>query len=285
MFDRTGSRFRRHGAQMAATLLLMPMALPAQAADASSWDKDMHSAVRLIAASAPRDGGPATFRAGIEIRLDPGWKTYWRYPGDSGVPPRFNFTGSENVKNVTVKWPAPHRFSDDGGQSIGYKDHIILPLSIEPQNASKPVKLHLEIDYAVCEKLCVPAQGKADLVVTRERSAHEAALTAAEARVPQRRALGDKSALSIRAVRRESPGRIAVDVAASAGTDVDLFAEGPTEAWALPLPAPAAGAPAGLKRFTVALDGLPPGATAEGAMLTFTAVAGTTAIEVVYRVD
>ena len=190
---------------MAATLLVMLMALPAQAADASSWDKDMHSAVRLIAASAPRDGGPATFRAGIEIRLDPGWKTYWRYPGDSGVPPRFTFTGSENVKNVTVKWPAPHRFSDDGGQSIGYKAHIILPLSIEPQNASKPVKLHLEIDYAVCEKLCVPAQGKVDLVVTRERSAHEAALTAAEAQVPQRRALGDKSALSIRAVRLDHP--------------------------------------------------------------------------------
>jgi DsbC/DsbD-like thiol-disulfide interchange protein len=189
------------------------------------------------------------------------------------------------VKNVTVGWPAPHRFSDDGGQSIGYKEHIILPLSIEPQDASKPAKLRLGLDYAVCEKLCVPAEGKAELVLTRERTAHEAALAAAEARVPQRRALGDTSALSIRAVRREAPGRIAVDMTAPEGTDVDLFAEGPTEAWALPLPGPAAGAPAGLKRFTVALDGLPPGATAEGATLTFTAVAGPAAIEVTYRID
>ena len=270
---------------MAAMLLLVPIVVPAQAADASAWDKDMHSAMRLIAAGALRGAGPATFRAGIEIRLDPGWKTYWRYPGDSGVPPRFTFTGSENVKNVTVRWPAPHRFSDDGGQSIGYKEHIILPLSIEPQDASKPAKLRLSLEYAVCEKLCVPAEGKAELTVTRESTAHDTAVTAAGALVPQRRALGDKSALAIRAVRREGPGRIAVDVAAPDGTEVDLFAEGPTESWALPLPEPAPGAPAGLKRFTVTLDGLPPGAKPGGATLTLTAVAGAAAIEVSYRLD
>jgi DsbC/DsbD-like thiol-disulfide interchange protein len=285
MLDRAGFSFRRHGAQMVAMLLVLPSALPAQAADASAWDKDVYSAVRLITASALRDGDSATFRAGIEIRLDKGWKTYWRYPGDSGVPPRFIFTGSENVQAIAVKWPAPHRFFDDGGQSIGYKEHVILPLSIEPRDASRPAKLRLDVDYAVCEKLCVPAQGKAEIVVTGERTTHEAALAAAERRVPQRRALGEASALSIRAVRRDTPGRIAVDVAAPDGTDVDLFAEGPTAAWALPLPAPVAGAPAGLKRFTFALDGLPPGATAQGAMLTLTAVAGAEAIEVAYRLD
>ncbi|HKA73200.1 MAG TPA: protein-disulfide reductase DsbD domain-containing protein [Xanthobacteraceae bacterium] len=269
---------------MAAMLLFMPMVLPAQAADASAWDKDMHSALRLIAAGAPR-GGATTFRAGIEIRLDSGWKTYWRYPGDSGVPPRFAFAGSENVKNVTVKWPAPHRFSDDGGQSIGYKEYVILPLVIEPDDANKPVKLRLHVDYAVCAKLCVPAEGKAEVMVTRDRTAHDATLAAAEARVPERRALGDTSSLSIRAIRRDASGRIAVDLAAPEGSDVDLFAEGPTEAWAMPLPEPTPGAAAGLKRFMVTLDGLPPGATATGATLTFTAVAGAAAIEVPYRVD
>src|SRR5262245_50755589 len=273
MLNRTGSRFPTGSARIVTVLLLfMPTAVPAQAGDASAWDKDMHSAMRLIAAGTPRGGKTATLRAGIEIRLDPGWKTYWRYPGDSGVPPRFVFTGSENVKNVTVKWPAPHRFSDDGGQSIGYKEHVVLPLSIEPQDPNKPVKLRLALDYAVCEKLCVPAEGKADLVVTREPTAHEAVLAAAEAQVPQRRALGETSPLSIRAVRREAPGRIAVDLAAPEGAEVDLFAEGPTDAWALPLPAPAAGAQGGLKRFTIALDGLPPGATTKGAVLTLTAV-------------
>src|SRR5215475_14153567 len=132
-----GSGFCRHGVGMAAMLLFMPMVLPAQAADASAWDKDMHSAMRLIAAGAPR-GGAATFRAGVEIRLDSGWKTYWRYPGDSGVPPRFTFTRSDNVKSVAIGWPAPHRFSDASGGSIGYKDHVIFPLTVEPQDATKP---------------------------------------------------------------------------------------------------------------------------------------------------
>ncbi len=66
--------------------------------------------MRLVAGSA---GGAdrTSLRAGIELRLATGWKTYWRYPGDSGVPPRFDFSKSTNVKSVTVRWPAPHRFT------------------------------------------------------------------------------------------------------------------------------------------------------------------------------
>src|SRR5262245_57507317 len=77
----------------------------AAAGDASRWDGDARSAIRLIAGSA-RPGDAAPLRAGIEIRLQPGWHTYWRYPGDAGVPPRFDFSGSQNVKTVDVRWPA-----------------------------------------------------------------------------------------------------------------------------------------------------------------------------------
>jgi len=285
MFGRIRSNFHGHSAQMVAMLVFSGLAVPAQAADASAWDRDMHSALRLVAASATRHGGKPTFRAGIEIRLDHGWKTYWRYPGDSGVPPRFAFERSDNVKTITVNWPAPRRFSDDDGQSIGYKEHVILPLSIEPRDVTRPVTLRLDIEYAVCEKLCIPAQGKAVLDLTGEQTAHETALAAAEERVPQRRAVGEPSALSIRAVRRETPARVAVDLVAPNDTSVDLFAEGPTPEWALPLPEQVAGAPAGLKRFTFALDGLPAGASADGATLMFTAVAGDKAIEVMHRLD
>lgn len=285
MFRRRSSRFD-HAAQVAAfALLSLQMAGPALAADASAWDNGMHSAVRLIAARAIADAGKPTLRAGIEIRLDPGWKTYWRYPGDSGVPPRFDFTRSDNLKSAAVKWPAPHRFSDESGQSIGYKEHVIFPLVIEPQDASRPVRLRLDLDYAICEKLCVPAQGKAELVLADNPTAHETALAAAEARVPERRRLGDSAALSIHAVRRETPARVVVDVIAPEAAKVDLFAEGPTPDWALPLPTPATGAAAGMKRFAFALDGLPPGAKPEGALLTLTAVAEAAAIEVVCRLE
>ena len=264
------------------------MAATGRAADASPWDNGLKSRVRLIAATAPRAAGEPILRAGIEIALDTGWKTYWRYPGDSGVPPRFDFARSENVKSVTVRWPAPHGFTDEGGRSIGYKGGTILPLAIVPKDRAAPVVLRLDVEYAVCEKLCVPAEAKAELALTGGGTNHDAALAAAEARVPVAIGIGADGPLAIRAVRRE-PGaklpRILVDVAAPPGTTPELFAEGPTPDWALPVPQQVAGAPEGQVRFAFDLDGAPPGGAADGAMLVLTAVTGDRAIEARTRLD
>jgi DsbC/DsbD-like thiol-disulfide interchange protein len=279
--------FSRHIVQNVASLLIvMPMAGAAHAAEASAWDKSLRSAVRLIAGSAASVEGRPSLRAGIEIRLDRGWKTYWRYPGDSGVPPRFDFARSDNVKTIDVLWPAPHRFADGGGHSIGYKDHVILPLRIVPRDVDKPVTVRLRLDYGICEKLCVPAEANAELTLSRagEQTAHEAPLAAAEARVPRRSTLGAPSVPAIAAVRQDGSRRIVVDVVAPA-SGVDLFAEGPTPEWALPLPEPIAGAAPRVQRFAFALDGLPSGATAAGAVLTFTAVTADAAVEVPYRLE
>src|SRR5689334_20896997 len=81
------------------------------AADASGWSNDNESAMRLIAGT-NESNSPLT--AGIEIKLKPGWHTYWRYPGDSGIPPRFDFSGSSNVKAVEVFYPAPQLHKDEG---------------------------------------------------------------------------------------------------------------------------------------------------------------------------
>ena len=251
---------------------------PALAADASPWDGSERGAVRLIA-GAPR---AAVHRAGVEIRLAPGWKTYWRYPGDSGVPPRFDFSASRNVKSVTVRYPAPHRFTDESGTSIGYKQGVIFPLDVVPQDASRPVVLSLKADYAICEKICIPADGKAELALDGKAGAQDDRLKKSELLVPKSTAIGGEGAFGIRAARRDG-ARILVDVAAAA--PVDLFAEGPTADWALPLPSPVAGAPAGQQRFAFDLDGLPPNTRPDGATLTLTAVAGEQAIEVVYRLD
>src|SRR5215831_39301 len=136
--------------------LLAAICSPAAAADASAWDGGPRAAVRLIAASPSQTAPGGALRAGIEIRLGSGWKTYWRYAGDSGVPPRFRFDRSENVRDVAVLFPAPHGFNDEGGESIGYKDGVILPLHVLPREAGKPVLLRLDLDYAICSNLCVP---------------------------------------------------------------------------------------------------------------------------------
>jgi DsbC/DsbD-like thiol-disulfide interchange protein len=262
--------------------LLAAICSPAEAADASSWDGGPRAAVRLIAASPSQTAPGGALRAGVEIRLGNGWKTYWRYAGDSGVPPRFRFDRSENVRDVAVLFPAPHGFNDESGESIGYKGDVILPLHVVPRDAGKPVLLRLDIDYAICSNLCVPVTGKAELSLPGGGE-EDAALGASEARVPKPVALGTGGALSIRAIHREDGGahpRMIVDVAAPPDAKVELFAEGPTPDWALPIPSPVAGAPAGLRRFAFDLDGLPPGASPKGAKLRLTAATEDAAIEV-----
>jgi len=264
----------------------------ARAQDASAWDGEAHAPARLIAGSTLKSAAAEWARAGIEIRLDPGWKTYWRYPGDSGVPPTLNFSGSDNVKSVTALWPAPQRFDDGaGGFSIGYRGDVVLPLRIVTDDPSRPASLHLKLNYALCSKMCLPAEAELVLDVSGETGAEEPVLAAAEARVPRRVPLGGAGALAITSVRRETGtphDRVVVEVNAPAGASVDLFAEGPTPDWTLPLPEPNAGAAngaPGTRAFVFDLDGLPPGATAQGAKLILTAVTPTDAIEVEARLD
>lgn len=268
----------------------------ARAQDASAWDGELHAAARLIAGAAVRSADASWLRAGIEIRLDPGWKTYWRYPGDSGVPPTLDFAGSKNVKSVTALWPAPQRFADGaGGHSIGYLGDVVLPLRIIADDATKPAALHVKLGFAICANLCVPAEADLDLVLSGKAGAEEPALLAAEARVPRRVPLGADTGsgggLAVRSVHREPAGRnqrVVVEVAAPEGAPVDLFVEGPTPDWALPLPEPSRSTPgsaAGTRLFTFDLDGLPSGATADGATVTFTAISPADAIEVKAHLD
>jgi DsbC/DsbD-like thiol-disulfide interchange protein len=267
----------------AKTASLAPLYLSATVAaaqDTSTWDTGLHSAARLIAGSAD----DARIEAGVEVRLDPGWHTYWRDPGDSGVPPTFDFGGSENIKSVNVLWPAPERFPDGaGGYSIGYTQSIIFPLRIVPDDQAHTSTVHLKLSYAACEKLCVPANANLTLKVTSSGK-EAAAIAKVEARVPRRVALGAGTGLAIRAVRRDGTGHVVVDVAAPQGAPVDLFAEGPTPEWSLPLPE-LVGSGAGVRRFAFKLEGLPPGARAEGASLTLTAVSPDDAVEVVAHMD
>ncbi len=260
--------------------LLCLSATIAGAQDPSEWDKGLHSAARLIAGSADL----MSILAGVEIQLTPGWHTYWRDPGDSGVPPTFDFAGSDNVQSVTVLWPAPERFPDGaGGYSIGYHDNVIFPLRVIPKDTARASTLHLKLAYAVCEKLCVPAD--ANLKINLIGSGTEAATIAkVEARVPRRVVLGVGRALVIRSVRRDEINRVVVDVAAPDGVPVDLFAEGPTPEWSLPLPE-VIGTEPGVRRFAFKLDGLPPGAQPRGVALTLTAASRDDAIEVVVHID
>ena len=255
----------------AVTLFVSSLGVEARAQDASPWQRDGHSAVRLLAGS--RSG--AVLLGGIAFQLQPGWKTYWRTPGDSGVPPRFDFSKSENIEAVTILWPAPTKFDDGaGGHSLGYHDQVVLPLRIVAKNADKPVTLRAAVNYAVCEKLCIPVEVDAELPFTSVASTEDSALFAALDTVPKPANVGDPNPLTIRDVKRDGKSTVLVDVVTPGAGDVDLFVEGPTPDWALPVPKLIEHSPPGVKRFSFELDGVPPGVSPEGAALKFTLVGG-----------
>ena len=275
--------FRPIFAVLAAGSFAVLAGSPACAADASPWVEDSYSAIRLIA-GANKSGGDA-FRAGIEIKLQPGWHTYWRYPGDSGVPPRFDFSGSDNVAAAQVSFPAPHAFTDEAGTIIGYKGSVVLPLRVVPRQKDRPVTLRGKIDYAVCEKLCVPVEAKVELTLP-PRGVDNAALDAAEVRVPKPVTAAQAGLSTKRTNSDKAKPLVSVDLAAPSGQPVELLVEGPTPEWALPIPKPAPGAPAGHHYFTFELDGLPPGVNPKSPVeLTFTIVQGDRATEVKTHLD
>ncbi|MGC1666523.1 MAG: protein-disulfide reductase DsbD domain-containing protein, partial [Bradyrhizobium sp.] len=226
-------RSSRSAALFALAALTSLSPIEAQAQDTSPWQKDSHAAVRLLAGSR---SGPVLL-GGIAVQLDPGWKTYWRTSGDSGVPPRFDFSKSENIEAVTVLWPAPMKFDDGaGGFSLGYHDQVVLPLRIVPKSNDKPVTLRAKISYAVCEKICIPVEASTELTFASVASTEDSVLFAALDTVPKPASVGDPNPLTIRDVEREGKSTVLVDVIAPDAKAVNLFVEGPTPDWALPVP-------------------------------------------------
>lgn len=93
--------------------------------------------------------------AAIRIDLAPGWKTYWRAPGEGGVPTILRLTGSEDVTGMAIHWPRPEVFFANGIRSIGYHDEVILPVEFEVA-ADGTVEVEGHIDMGVCLDVCMP---------------------------------------------------------------------------------------------------------------------------------
>lgn len=266
--------------RLAAALLLLALAPSiARAAEAVQVQAvQVQGAQVQLMSGAVADG---VADAGIEVRLAPGWKTYWRYPGDSGVPPALAWGQSQNVAEVAMSWPAPRRFADGGGgYSIGYKGAVLFPLKVRLADPAKPARLVVAFDFAVCEKLCMPARADLTLDIPARGRPDGARILAARAAVPEGRAFGAAQSPSVQKVELDAaatPPRLLVEVRAQSAT-ADLFAEGPDARWALPLSQKTA-LPDGAARFVIPLEGLPPGEAAAGARLLLTLVDGQKAIE------
>jgi DsbC/DsbD-like thiol-disulfide interchange protein len=250
--------------------ILTPLALlglatvRAHGADAFStdWAKTTMAQARLVA------GGPGA--AAFEIRLAPGAVTYWRDPGDSGAPPTFDFSGSINLARAVAQFPAPQRIAEpDGSEAFGYRGQVMFPIDVEPLDPTKPVTLALKADYAVCEKICLPAKAQLTLSLPERASTPYAPqIGTARALTPRAVAWGSLGA----EIASTDAGNWRLCLPAEPGPARDLFLEAPAGWW---LSAKAEPSADGRDCFAIALHEKPAdGALPVSARATITGGAG-----------
>jgi len=270
------SRLARVHRLAAFGLALALVAAPAAAA-VGDWAHGSKARARLVAAGIDADG---RLSAAVEILLPPGWKTYWRYPGDAGIAPTFDFSASRNIGPVEIGFPPPHRADDGYTVTNVYADRVVLPVSAAVIDPAGAVDLVMSLDLGVCEIVCVPDHLSARLFVPAAKSDAMAARIIAEAR----------AALPVAAV----PGELAVDsVVRDGGTDkrpvfrvevtapeaakATVFVEGPSD-W-FPDAAKLIEAHGNKATFSLKVDRLVAKTAVAGASLRFTIVAGGRAVE------
>ncbi len=212
--------------------------LPALAA-VGDWVEGQHVRMRLVATHASPE---APLEAAIEIELDPGWKTYWRSPGDAGIPPRLDFSASDNAVDARVEFPAPER--DDDGFSVSnvYHDRVALPVRFAAGDPARAARLQLQADLGVCNDICLPVSLALALdVPAADRDGDAAAvIDAARDALPRP---GEPGTFEIARLSRvggpDTAPEFEAEVVTAASTGSVLFVETPSD-WYAAAPARAA---------------------------------------------
>jgi len=208
-------------------LLLFGAAGAAAEPDASPWAGEPEGRARLVSARSAM-GVDGRLRLGVELRLAPGWHTYWRDPGESGAPPAFDWSASANLSGLRLGWPAPRRFQAFGLDGYGWEDAVVFPVEARAIDPDAPVRLRLKLGYQICAEICIPvaAELALDLPPGPAEATPSAPLVDAwRARVP-----GTAGPEILEAALSGAPGAEVLTVRARATAPFaapDLFAEAP----------------------------------------------------------
>ncbi len=196
-------------------------------AAAGPWWSTDHGAVRLIAESNAVGSG-TKLRLGLHFKMKPGWKIYWRSPGDAGFPPRPSWKGSQNLADIKLDWPAPTRFSVLGLETLGYKKEVVLPLTVQPFEPGKAVNIKATVPYLTCEEICVPYEAKLTLALPSgpESSSAEGFLINKFISAVPKKVTGTNGVISSVSVIGPA-GKQTLRVAAAVSEKSELLIEGP----------------------------------------------------------
>jgi DsbC/DsbD-like thiol-disulfide interchange protein len=143
--------------------LLLAFFLPVGAQAATSeWMTSTGGMIRLVAAAPQQDG---TIPATIEVKLNPGWKTYWREPGASGIPPQVTLDPAEDVVLEKIGFPVPKTFDDGVVRYVGYDKSVAFPLTLKRLHGEGDVTIRASVFLGICEDICIPVQGELNLTL------------------------------------------------------------------------------------------------------------------------
>jgi DsbC/DsbD-like thiol-disulfide interchange protein len=153
-------------------------------ASSSDWFEMEGARVRLVTIGQPDAKG--RLKGILDIDLEPGWKTYWRDPGDAGVPPTIDASANPNIVKAELDFPAPQRHDDGDFKWAGYDYPLALPVTFTLKDANGPATIDADVFLGVCETICVPVQAKlsVDPVSDPDNAADGAAVSAAFAAIP-----------------------------------------------------------------------------------------------------
>ncbi|NUB44265.1 hypothetical protein GEU84_007715 [Fertoebacter nigrum] len=170
--------------------------------------------------------------AALRLSLAPKWKTYWRSPGEAGIPPQFDWAGSQNLKSVRFHWPRPIVFHQNGMQTIGYSRELVLPLELTAIDPAKPILLRGTVDLGVCRDICMPAtlDVRADLPA---KGAPDAAISAALRAAPTTGRAAGLAQISCRVEPIADGLRITavIDMPSMGGDEVVVVEPGQASVW------------------------------------------------------
>lgn len=182
------------------------------------------------------DGGltrRGTYMTALRLNLAEGWHTYWRAPGDAGIPPQFDWSGSGNLGSMKITWPTPIVFDQSGMQSIGYEDQLVLPVEITPVDPARPVHLRGKVDIGICRDVCIPSSLSIDHPLDAKAGANPA-IAAAIAQRPFSEAEAGVTSASCRLSPIDGGMRVQARIAmpSAGGREVAIIEPGSPRIWA-----------------------------------------------------
>ncbi|WP_417769704.1 protein-disulfide reductase DsbD domain-containing protein, partial [Stappia sp.] len=201
----------------------------------TEWQTVAGAHVRVIA-TGPQDTSPVG-DAAVQIRLDPGWHTYWRFPGEAGIPTTADFAGSTGIGGARLRFPPPETYSDPYSTSIVYRDEVVLPIDLDAGTAAGNATLRVHLVFGVCREICVPGEARFEVPLSDAEPDFAARMAIASARLslPGPQGEAPPRVASIRlsgdTAAAGTPGKtgeklaISVELPAGAG-DLALYAEG-----------------------------------------------------------